>query len=247
MNDSNLIALRTLVERAVRPVRVPGVLKMKMREELLAHVTAVFEQELASDSDESLAIARTAERFGDPRALTSQLQASLSRWQVVWGYVEKWFSYSPIEFQPRAAARYAFGASAMTAVVMLIAFAVVKVVAPNPEHANPAFAFEPYAFVAGTSLFGGGYLFLGLWMHGALTHRHWLKAGGIAVLSGLLVPTITFAVQISVNGAPHTSLHTAIGLLPLSLLLTPLAVLGVSWKFAQELRGWREWATLSIE
>jgi hypothetical protein len=220
---------------------------MKMREELLSHVTAVFEMELATHSDEALAFARTAERFGDPQTLTRQLQESLPRWQVVWGYVEKWFGYAPIDFRPRVAARYAVRASAMTAIVMLLILAGLKIVAPNPDHARPSLAFEPYAFVAATSLFGFGYLFLGLWMHGALTSRHWLQAVGIAVLAGMLVPVITFVLQMFITNSPHQSLLAAVDLLAMSMLLTPLAVLGMAWKFAQELRGWRQWATLAID
>src|SRR6185369_12049910 len=47
MNDNNLIQLMTIVERAVRPVQASTSRKRKMREELLAHVTGVFEEEAA--------------------------------------------------------------------------------------------------------------------------------------------------------------------------------------------------------
>ena len=47
MNESTLTRLKILVERAVRPVRASMCHKLKMREELLAHVRAVFEEEEA--------------------------------------------------------------------------------------------------------------------------------------------------------------------------------------------------------
>ena len=45
MNESTLIQLKIMVERAVRPVRASISHKRKMREELLAHVSDVFEEE----------------------------------------------------------------------------------------------------------------------------------------------------------------------------------------------------------
>ena len=52
MNDSTLTRLKVLVERAVRPVRASMSRKHKMREELLAHVSAVFEEEAARFDNE---------------------------------------------------------------------------------------------------------------------------------------------------------------------------------------------------
>src|SRR5260221_6631955 len=78
MNESNLIQLKIIVERAVRPVRASTSRKRKMREELLAHVSGVFEEELAQPGDERAALERTALRFGNPAEVTSQLQESVS-------------------------------------------------------------------------------------------------------------------------------------------------------------------------
>jgi hypothetical protein len=76
MNEPTLTQLKIIVERAVRPVRATTSRKRKMREELLAHVTAVFEEE-AKLHEESVALARTAVRFGDVGELTRQLQAAV--------------------------------------------------------------------------------------------------------------------------------------------------------------------------
>lgn len=80
MNDTTLTHLKVLVERAIRPVRASTSRKRKMREELLAHVTAVMEEELVKVGDDDAALDRTRERFGNPADLTSQLQQALS-WQ----------------------------------------------------------------------------------------------------------------------------------------------------------------------
>ena len=66
MNESTLTQLKILVERAVRPVRASTRRKRKMREELLAHVTAVFTEESIKSADEGTALEQTALRFGNP-------------------------------------------------------------------------------------------------------------------------------------------------------------------------------------
>jgi hypothetical protein len=77
MNESTLTQLKIIVERAVRPVRASRGRKRKMREELLAHVSGVFEEESAKLGDDSAALERTALRFGSPAEVTSQLQESV--------------------------------------------------------------------------------------------------------------------------------------------------------------------------
>ena len=55
-----------LVERAVRPVLAGPARKLRMREELLAHLTGIYEEELARAGDEAAARAEAVRRFGDP-------------------------------------------------------------------------------------------------------------------------------------------------------------------------------------
>jgi hypothetical protein len=77
MNESTLTQLKVIVERAVRPVRASTSRKRKMREELLAHVSVVFEEEFAQLGDDRAALVRTALRFGNAAEVTSQLQESV--------------------------------------------------------------------------------------------------------------------------------------------------------------------------
>ena len=74
MNESSLIQLKITVERAVRPVRASTSLKRKMREELLSHVSKVFEEERARFGDDQVALERTVLRFGDPACRSSQFR-----------------------------------------------------------------------------------------------------------------------------------------------------------------------------
>ena len=50
MNDEILKELKIVVEQAVRPVRATMARKRQMREELLAHLTAIFEEEVGKRS-----------------------------------------------------------------------------------------------------------------------------------------------------------------------------------------------------
>jgi hypothetical protein len=77
MNEFSLTQLKIIVERAVRPVRASTLRKRKMREELLAHASGVFEEEFAQLGHERAALDRTAQRFGNPNELTWQLQESV--------------------------------------------------------------------------------------------------------------------------------------------------------------------------
>jgi hypothetical protein len=77
MNESTLTELKIIVERVVRPVRASIGRKRKMREELLAHVVGVFEDETARLGGDRAALERTALRFGIPAEVTSQLQESV--------------------------------------------------------------------------------------------------------------------------------------------------------------------------
>ena len=77
MNETVQMKLKVIVERAVRPVKASLACKMKMREELLAHITAVFDDELPRCGDETTALYQAEKRFGDPSELSQTLQKSL--------------------------------------------------------------------------------------------------------------------------------------------------------------------------
>jgi hypothetical protein len=125
MNESTLMQLKILVERTVRPVRAGTSCKRRMREELLAHVSGVFEEEFSRPSDEQAALERVRQRFGDPSQLTGQLQASVpaSDWfdrflDWVWG--------PPGESALRRAVRHALLIQAVALMMMLISFWLVR-------------------------------------------------------------------------------------------------------------------------
>ena len=125
MNESTLTPLKIIVERAVRPVRASTSRKGKMREELLAHVVGVFEEEWARLGDERAAVERTALRFGNPAEVTSQLQESVPARDAVRRYWEG----RPGEPAWRTAIRFAWvsGTFALVVAVFFLAAASFRV------------------------------------------------------------------------------------------------------------------------
>ena len=105
MNNSTLTRLKIIVERAVRPVRASLSRKRKMREELLAHVTSVFEVEVSRIANEQTALERTAQRFGNPAELTGQFQESVPTLDSIERFAD-WASFRPGESTLRRAVRY---------------------------------------------------------------------------------------------------------------------------------------------
>ena len=93
------------VERCVRPIVASAVRKDRMREELLAHLTALVDEECKHTNDEQAALVRALERLGEPAALTRELQASVSRRDRAFHAVEHWFSWHAPESSTRYAIR----------------------------------------------------------------------------------------------------------------------------------------------
>ena len=84
------LAQLKFVERIVRPVRCTTPRKRKMREELLAHLSAIYDEELSRTSDPDAAWHTAVERFGAPAELTCELQHSVSWSDRVSYYFERW-------------------------------------------------------------------------------------------------------------------------------------------------------------
>lgn len=96
------LTLMKIVERAVRPVRASSGRKLKMREELLAHLTEIHEQERTQLRDRVQATQAAARRFGDPTDLALELQSAVPWWERVEARMERWFGWRA----PESVARY---------------------------------------------------------------------------------------------------------------------------------------------
>lgn len=81
-----MINLRKDVERVVRPIRASTWRKNQMREELLVHLEGLLAEEKARRGDDVGAVRRALARLGEPGQLTTELQATVPRWER-WAFV----------------------------------------------------------------------------------------------------------------------------------------------------------------
>jgi hypothetical protein len=84
-----------------------------MRQELLAHLTGLVEEEKARGGDEQEALARALQRFGDPAGLSQDLQASVPRH-------ERWLSRLFFQGPGESALRYGARLAALSAAIMFV-------------------------------------------------------------------------------------------------------------------------------
>lgn len=77
MNDRTFADLGAYVDTAVLPLRARPRRKRRMREELLAHLLGIYDEEFARLADERVAAGAAKQRLGDVSELTNDLQASV--------------------------------------------------------------------------------------------------------------------------------------------------------------------------
>jgi hypothetical protein len=240
MNESTLARLKVLVERVVRPVQASTSRQQKMREELLAHVTAVFDEEFASSGAESLALERTEQRFGNPVELTDQIQESVppvDRWDR---FFEGVFAGGPGTGVPSLRLAFRYGLFALLPVAFLLVVAFVRDQVP----AWPVLAVWPaLSFVV---------VFLAVLLLDRMREalygpegRSWRKVALVAGASWLLIPCVTFASCLVLSGDWQASLLDVVPLIPAALVI-PAALLGFARPFAASARQRQEWANIQI-
>lgn len=114
-----------IVERAVRPVRANTARKRRMREELLAHLTEIYNQEQARLGDPAAALQEAARRFGDPVELGQDLQASVPAPERVGYSLSRRFSWQAPESASRYLARVALQVFAMMVCLLVLTTAAL--------------------------------------------------------------------------------------------------------------------------
>jgi hypothetical protein len=123
--DDVTLAQMKIVERVVRPLRANSARKRKMRDELLAHLSAIYDEELARRNDPLEAVAAAGERFGNPAILTAELQATVPR-RECWEYdFESRFGWHP----PETALSWMTRVAIQLGVLMLLLCALVAIAA----------------------------------------------------------------------------------------------------------------------
>jgi hypothetical protein len=234
MNPAHVNDLMILVERSVRPVHASTAKKQKMREELLAHVTSVFEEELANQGSDRLALETTRRRFGEPAELTRRLQESVSPLDRYTASVGTFFIGAGVP-ATRLALRYA-ALAMLPAIFMLWAFYVQGRLAEWP------------LISAGVVLSFGGVLLLRCLRNVLFTasRRSWGSAALLLLAAWLLVPGVTLAICLLMSGDWRASLANVPPLL-VPALLTPAVLSWAAYLITLASRSAAQWEALRIE
>ncbi len=226
MNDQVLTPLKIMVERVVRPLHASTPRKLKMREELLAHVSAVFEEECGRLGAEAAALERTAQRLGNAAELTRQLQASVPTSDGCARFLESLF------VGPGWLIAFALGPAAFLGIAFWLQGRLAE---------WPIMVAWPVATLVTLYLVNG--------LRNALfgpKGRSWRKVAAISIASWFLVPGFTFALCLVFSGNLRASLLNVVPLWPLALL-TPTALISPACIVAVDARVVQEWANLPVE
>jgi ATP-dependent Clp protease ATP-binding subunit ClpC len=116
-----------VVERAIRPVQANMARKRRMRDEMLAHLSAIFDEELARSGDSAVAVGAAAKRFGDPAELAAELQVTVPRLEQWEARLEPIFGWRA----PETVVRWMMRVALQMGLVMMMTCALAAVLALN--------------------------------------------------------------------------------------------------------------------
>ncbi|MGC1275715.1 MAG: hypothetical protein WBC44_18555 [Planctomycetaceae bacterium] len=251
MSESTLTNLKVIVERAVRPVAGTLPRKKRMREELLAHVTEVFEQERERLGDEAAALAVTEQRFGDPGEVASQLESTVPAYDRLLYLAERLTQERPGEPPRRHAARCALFITIWIAVASAAAMFAVGWIAAETYRLSSMIGLWLLIVVLSWLV---AYIFTLLThaMQRALfgkERRSLARAAGIGGLACLVAAVATFTLHQTVltNAVTAAEQVRRLAVETPAFLLIPLIVAGIAYLLEQERRYSREWSELTID
>jgi hypothetical protein len=237
------------VERAVRPVRANERRKLAMRRELLAHLTAIYDEEKARHSDDPAALRAALERFGEPAVLTRDLQAAVPLAERLLNVPIPGLWRPEERYEEPTALRAAHGILLATVAGYL---AAVPFLGPLPASHPPALMparAAGAAWVAAIVVLAAVFIFLANIVYETARRpagrSAWLKAGAATALA-LAVHAASTAVTAVLVGVDLDAVAAG---LPYSLLFTAfmfLALAAAAPVLEWSARPYREWLTLDL-
>jgi fumarate reductase subunit C len=214
-----------LVERAVRPVRASAVRKRKMREELLAHLSGIYEEEHARLGNPPAALRAAADRFGDPAALAGELNCALPFSEKANYFINRSLGWRPPESAAHYMLRFATGLTAIVAVFFCLMILACVFLKDGSDKAlilaRPIVGFLPFLFVD-TLVLGLLYFKLRDAICGAPWER---KSMPQAVVRGALIALVTFGTAIAFNVTASIPSPSAPRALYISLAIAAVAAI----------------------
>lgn len=246
MDDQVKHELMIVVERAVRPVRASNNRKRRMREELLGHLSAVFENEMELQSDVATGLERAKRRFGDPSKLTVELQRTVPWWDRVTATGEI-MNFEPGESMTHFFAKCVVFALAMGVVTLLAVLpAVVWGKAGNIGFMLHVILVISFFSTIFTFLFVFTATRIGLALYGDKRQRSKWTAARCMLAALLAFPVLFLLTYMAMSG----DLGWSLARLWLACYLSPvftLLLLPMSRLAADEFRHEAQWASLELD
>lgn len=247
MNDLALKELKIFVEQAVRPVHATIHRKRRMREELLAHLVAIFEEESQRLRNDQAALAEAKSRFGNPQELTAQLQETVPRWNRLARLAEIGAFRGPHESWPHFAGRMTALTCSLSAAALLVFLPLVYPFGRPGEIALRGYVLLCVALLAIPLTVGMVLLMEG--MYRALYRNPSCRSWRLATIYGLaslpFFPLLAFAWYSSLTGDLATSLRQ-FGFAWCFAPLSPVLFALLAQRGAEEARHHEEWESLEI-
>ena len=247
MNDVTAKELKIVVERAVRPVRATIARKRKMREELLAHLVSIFEEEMQKAGDEQAALGQAKQRFGDVRELSGHIQGAIPR--------REWFSYLAERILLFRNGESALAHSMRVAGSMFLWFATTLLVLPpvlllrGRQHEIVRLEL---ALVAAGIAFAGLLFVMTLLGHSLrrvlfpkTCTRSLLTASFYVLLSAPVVPVLGFLLAWIATGDLAVG-YAHFRFLWWSTVVVPVVLMAAVWQIVKDAQDDNDWARLEI-
>lgn len=252
MNDSTLLQLKVTVERVVRPAQAPLKQKKKMREELLGHLTGVFEDELSRSGNEQDALIQAEMRFGDPAELAKNFEKSFLLKDRVELFVERLIAPRTEESIVQRASRYGLMIFALDAFLNIaLCLIIFPLIGKTAQIGISSYILLLVAIAIGWTMFISTLVTLGLGrrLFGTST-RSYLR-GVILIIASCLVPVMVPLIIVAgtspfAAGEWKLATPTLWGIVPMTILY-PLLLVALAKAFSNEAKYREEWAQLAID
>lgn len=218
MTDVNILELKRAVERIIRPIRAGWRRKLAMREELLSHIIASYDEVRVGDVSDVAAVDIAIRRLGDPIAVRREYQSSVPFFERVSlrkvggarGRVSGWGTRGPRETQLHHLVRVASMHGVLSAIAGAAWVAVVAGAADIEFGATRTLAETGLAIV--------GFAILSA-IYAAFAHR--ILPGLIDRMYGVGVAART---GYGLLGAVLMLIPGALSTFPIVILLLPVAL-----------------------
>jgi hypothetical protein len=239
-----------IVERAVRPLQASMARKRRMRDELLAHLSAIFDEELARHNDPFVAVEAAAQRFGNLSELILELQMTVPRFEQWEARLEPIFGWRAPETVVRWMARVAI----QMGLVMMIICGLAAVLAFSEFGWNHSVWLTVRPIVAATIVLPTSIAATGICYYKMRDHmfgvfgagKSWKRVMGWAtVMAGNLVGSGFVFIAVS-YGSIATAQSLVLPFLSAGILWSVSNLMAVKFFGFQEIRD-TTWALLDLK